>query len=299
MIINKLYLLKEEKSINKDVEKLADKITINISNDIKYRDNVRLSKVTHKYYYENTLFIHTDGLIKGLEKVKVIYVIYVLDSKDEYYELIRMPNATESIDSYSDYTKGEMRIVSAIIGTQMAKDFTSTIYHETLHLYQYGEGLQKRETLYDKVINKCHNGNGLEKTIALCLYFSFKHEQDAMAHEFYAKLNDVSFKGNFNTSLKYSQYYYFRDLSKELDEFKHKDIRKICAEFGYTYPNLAKRFFFSLSRFKRKLHNAYTMYMSTLNQGVNEEIVRHNQIACEIEMNKPIEIGIENIFIDF
>lgn len=251
----------EEKGINNDVVTLSDLIADKILTDAPKRQK-NISGVTGSVFVENTLDVNLCGEIKGIEKLKVHYILYLFDNMGEYSLWYRTSKPNDEVyhyNSYSDYDKKEIQIVSAYIDGVIHTDFAESILHEITHLYQIGMGMEKRVRLYEKVIEMCQEKDDVAVAVARTVYYTFKHEQDAMVHQFYANLLQNKPFGNVENILLKSEYgnalYFLEDVKTNKEE-----AAKYIKELGFTVGQWNKRIHYGYKRFKQKLYNAYLLY---------------------------------------
>lgn len=270
----------EEKSISKDVQNAAldlkAKILLSINNNV-FHKNIRYSEVSNASYVEGQFKYDLENF-GDLKTINVKYLIYFFSDINEYNHFLYRTSDDESRNSMSDYITKQLTIVSSIVSGTFSDSFYGEIYHELAHLYQYSQGAQKNDTLYDKTIKLYKQGtkeDNIDKQyVALNIYYSFKTEQDAMAHQFYATLVDMQIKepfvniiyryGEYNNALKVYQYV----LNNKLKCLKY--IRQL----GFSEKDYFKRTRQALQRFYQKSKNAYDKYCydyKLLEESVNSE----------------------------
>ena len=292
-IFEELLSLNEWKNVSNNVKTVGNEIVELISNAAKQKiktDNVKLSPVLGYPYVDGSFnYSFKDGSFGELDCIKVSYTVYMVDGYDEYNAIIRGEN-TMQLNSESDYEGKKMSIVSAFVGGYPSKDFTENVYHELNHLYEYSQGMQKNVNLYDIVVNVV-NGNidsdELTKMIALTIYYTFKHEQDAFVHQFYGFLIQEHPDGDFEHLIRYSEY---PNLENALSSVMEKsngsvtEIEKRLGVFGLTIAKYNKRISYGLPRLERKLKNAFRRYCIEYRQ--MEMHVRINKIFLKEDLSK-------------
>ena len=172
----KKNIILEYKSISDDVADVAEYVGNAIINDAQ--NQVRTaSEQTYQYFKENTFQIRVRNFLKGGDILTVNYIMYFFKSEDFYSGYVQLHG--QKFNSEADEETNTIKIVSAFIGVNVADDFYETIYHELEHLYQYGMGMEKRKTLYEKTKDLLDRGNDDINGyyVGLCCYFSFKHEK--------------------------------------------------------------------------------------------------------------------------
>ena len=91
--------------------------------------------------------------------------------------------------------------------------------------------------------------------VALALYYTFPHEQDAFTHQFY-KGEDGRIE-NFEP---------FKNCKKAFEIVKNnyaenKEMQKAIHELGYSFKSYFKRLHFGIKRFEHKLLNVKTYWI--------------------------------------
>ena len=254
--------LLEYKSISNDVVDLSNYVGNAIINDAQSQEK-KASKQTYQYYKENTFQITVKNFLKDGNLLTVNYIMYFFKTEEYYKGYMEALGA--KANSEADEETNSIKIVSAFIGNDVADDFYETIYHELEHLYQYGIGMAKRKSLYEKAIELLKRGhndiNGYY--VGLCCYFSFKHEQDAFVHQFYAQLKKNGKRDKFENLTKNFQPY--QNMKKAyVVLIRHKNEEYIMNAINYLgfsrkkFINLVK---YRYKRFEAKMLNAYNRFM--------------------------------------
>lgn len=270
----------EEKSISKDVQNAAldlkTKILLSINRNV-FNKNVKHSEISNASYVEGQFKYNLENF-GDLKTINVKYVIYFFSDINEYNHFLYRTSDDESRNSMSDYATKQLTIVSSIVSGTFSDSFYGEIYHELTHLYQYSQGAQKDETLYDKVIKLYNQGikeDNIDKQyVALNVYYSFKTEQDAMAHQFYATLVNLQTKGPFaNVIYRYSEYNNALNAYQYVLNNKFKCLNYIH-QLGFSEKDYFKHTRQALCRFYQKSKNAYDKYhydYKMLDESVNSE----------------------------
>ena len=188
-------------------------------------------------------------------------------------------------------------------------DFAENILHEITHLYQYGMGMKKRVNLYNDVIKLCGNTDSIAQAVGRTVYYTFKHEQDAMVHQFYGNLLQTKTNEDFeNICEDNSEYGNALDYLYVVNNNKD-DAKRYIQQLGFSFEQYNKRIYFSYKRFKQKLYNAYILYVSQKhndfdikNESKTFELILSKQIIFDKLMREAkgkygqISYGIENIY---
>lgn len=300
-MLNKNIIL-EYKSISDDVADFAEYVGNAIINDAQ--NQVRTaSEQTYQYFKENTFQIRVRNFLKGGDILTVNYIMYFVETEEGYNILVK--GLGQKANSEADEETNTIKIVSAFIGVNVADDFYETIYHELEHLYQYGMGMEKRKTLYEKTKELLDRGNNDINGyyVGLCCYFSFKHEQDAFVHQFYAQLFQNTKNNDFENLIKFYQPYktMLKAYNVLIKNRNNQSIMNAINYLGYSRSSFIKLVNYRWKRFKRKLLNAYSRFIeetSHLNEhNIDWQIQRMNNILDESDNNGYDVIwGIESIY---
>lgn len=290
-------LVLEYKSISDDVCDFGDYVGDTIIQDTQAQTKI-VSKQTFKKFVENTFQIKIKNFLKGGNILTVNYIMYYTDTKEAYEMLVRG-------NSEANEETNSIKIVSGFIDGEVADDFYETIYHELEHLYQYGMGMEKRKTLYDKTRELLDLGeqNIDAYYVGLCCYYSFKHEQDAFVHQFYAQLRQNKDRDKFEVlSQKFAPYQSMLKAYNVIISYKNNErIMDAINDLGYSRNDFIKLVKYRRKRFTTKMINAYERYMeetSTLNEhNIDRFINRMNSILNESKnYGYDINWGIESIY---
>lgn len=300
-MLNKNIIL-EYKSISDDVADFAEYVGNAIINDAQ--NQVRTaSEQTYQYFKENTFQIRVRNFLKGGDILTVNYIMYFVETEEGYNILVK--GLGQKANSEADEETNTIKIVSAFIGVNVADDFYETIYHELEHLYQYGMGMEKRKTLYEKTRELLDRGNNDINGyyVGVCCYFSFKHEQDAFVHQFYAQLFQNTKNNDFEKLLNIYQPYktMLKAYNVLVKNRNNESIMNAINYLGYSRSSFIKLVNYRWKRFKRKLLNAYSRFIeetSHLNEhNIDWQIQRMNNILDESDNNGYDVIwGIESIY---
>ena len=298
----------EEKSISNDVKILGNYVAKAIFND-SVNTSQKLSNVKGVPYIENEFIISIDEILNGMhnnfgiDTLTVKYILYNCDSKDEYYEKVY----SYGINSEASYEDKRLVIVSGMVKGYILPDFIDDIYHELTHLLQYGMGMEKRVNLYDNVINLLKKSdNEISNAILRIMYMSFKHEQDAFAHQFYSKLRRTKEKRSFDDVINETEYGFYKKLRTTYfygKTFEGEVVDDVLSKIGMTREQFEKRMNYGASRLRSKMKNAYDKYLiDTIPNNIRvEENIKYdiskNKILKEYKKRYPnIEYGFESIY---
>ena len=256
----------EEKSISEDVKLLADYIGKMIFKDSMNVDQ-KLSSIREIPFIENEFMININDGLRGLpnnfgiDTISVRYILYNCDNKQEYYQKVY----SYGINSEASFEERKIIIVSGMIKGYILPDFIDDIYHELTHLLQYGMGMEKRVDLYNAVQNMLKTTNDkVEEAVLKIVYMSFKHEQDAFAHEFYSSLRRKKENKSFEDTVNETEYGFYKKLRTTYfygKTFERNIIDNVLSKLGMTIEQFEKRMNYGASRLKAKLKKAYEKYL--------------------------------------
>lgn len=251
-------LVVEKKGISDEVDKLANDVIEQIWND-------SLSK--QRMFSPRTKLYYVDGSFKldGFDgELSVNYVLYFFDTIESYNSNIDLMHDSSSFD---DETK-TMRVSTGLIDGELTYAIYEEVYHELLHYFEYSKGMTKNVDLYNKVSDFITKSvkpeNDILLNVAKLVYYSFPHEQDAFAHQFYGFLKKMRPTDEFQVLLYNASM--FRALDYSYMVFKHgladnrKNIITLLLHFGMNLESFKKRIHFGRKRLEKKLKQVYNRY---------------------------------------
>ena len=264
MRIHRQYI-NEWKSVNDDVKALADEITL-----LMWKKSQTAKPMVDRYcsipFIEGTFKVKpTNPQDKSTNlsflSLTVDYRLYLFDSADDYNQHYTEIGNSEYKD---DENKLYLRI--GIVEGYYTPNIAEEVYHELNHAYQYGMGLEKKVGLYDKVakVFSEKSQDSLWLSMAKILYYTFTHEQDSFANQFYANLNATNSRLRFEEAIIYfPNYIDFKQSKafyKEADRRGDASIGDVLKFFGMTRELFNKRLHFGWKRFLKKLRRVYQRY---------------------------------------
>ena len=261
------------------------------------------SEQTYQYFKENTFKIRVRNFLKGGDILTVNYIMYFVETEEGYNILVK--GLGQKANSEADEETNTIKIVSAFIGDNAADDFYETIYHELEHLYQYGMGMTKRKTLYEKTKDLLDRGNNDINGyyVGLCCYFSFKHEQDAFVHQFYAQLHQKAKRDYFEELIKNFRLYQvmLKAYNVLLNNQDSIYIMNAINYLGYSRKKFINMVKYRCKRFETKMLNAYNRFMEETAELNEHNIDRHiNRMSYIINESNDdgydVIWGIESIY---
>lgn len=247
----------------------------------------QISKITGALFVEGE-FIQNLYSVNGLVKLTVHYILYRFENKGEYNQWLRTVSVNDEVNhynSYADYDTSYLQIVSAYIGDIIMTDFAENILHEVTHLYQYGMGMKKRVNLYDAAVELCTNNNEIAQAVGRTIYYMFKHEQDAMVHQFYGHLLQIEPHKNFEDICEeHSEYGNALDYLYIVNN-NNNEAKQYIKQLGFTLEDYNKRIYFGYKRFKQKLYNAFMLYNIEKHNDFN---IKNESKTYELNLSKQI-----------
>lgn len=284
--------LNEYKNISNEVMNISKRI---------YQEILRQCETLKLYKSKHSGAVYNEGTIT-IDNITVDFLMYYLDTIGEYNRF--MGTIGQEANSYTDYDKKYMKIVSGFIDGYPSPDLLGNISHEINHIFEYDNGREKRVDLYDAVVEMLNNESYKKRCVARCLYYTFQHEVDAFVHQFYGFLCQENPRHlNFEQLLQYSEYknvvaYYDYVKANQLD----KEVMSAINELGYSKRDFFKRIHFALKKLEKKMYNAYIRYthenpiMSDWH--IRQMLKQDNLLQEDIErFGENIEWGMESVFI--
>lgn len=267
--VHKQYI-NEWKSVNDDIKKVAETIS-NIIWYSSYNDKQMLDGNLGLMFISGSFPFYMKSIFKdgqphfGVEKIDVEYRIYFFDTPEAYNSMIKgIDNSEYDVDT------NKLKVICGSIEGYFNYTVTQEIYHELNHVFEYGMGMEKRVDLYDKVVSAMNDKNNDELTIRMCrlIYYTFPHEQDAFAHQFYGLMHSENLDGSFeeliSNATNYTDFIVCRRFYKENCKRMRNDVNKILKYLGLDFEEFNKRVYFGGKRFEKKLYRVYQRHMYEL-----------------------------------
>lgn len=291
-------VLTEKYHISDEVLDIANDIADRIIQETEGKQPAYHSRIRGIAYYEGDFEFGYNGkpMFNGITSITVNYLMYSVQSMNEY-NLILNTDDGKNHNSFADVDKDEIFICSAFVMGDEAEDFYENVAHEVEHFMEYSFGRQKRVDLYDKVIENYKSGDALAKNVALTIYYTFRHEQTAFAHQFYANIETHDYE-SFDQALAYSQYQNLLNAINVVERFSVDEIaRHLKTEYNMKYRSYRKRIHYHKKKFWQLLRNVYSRFLHD-NRPVNDWRIRTEQrMLSEARSRYPkIKEGIERIY---
>lgn len=295
-------IILEKSSINDSIVTLANAVCDEIIKRVENGQKLK-SKITYSDFIHGSFQYKIENFLKGGNILTVNYTIYLVENEFEYHILVR--DLGDSSNSEADSDTNTIRIVSGFIYGKPSSDLYETIYHELTHMYQYGMGMTRRNDLYDKAQELSNKGeNDIDACyVGYCTYYSFKHEQDAFVHQFYAYLTNNGKRDKFEVLSNGFPYYEF--INNEFNtviKYQNKpQMIKAMNYLGYDKKSFIELIKYRKKRFNAKMYNAYKRYIEDslpVNEHTMDFIARRiSKIILEnYEKAKEIKWGLESIY---
>ena len=304
----KRKLVVEKWSISDIVRTYTDKISekiIKLSTEQLDNKQYKYSPITQTAYVEGKFEINTFdfGNDKMPPVLNVEYIMYDVHNANSYNNVIKKEDKG-IVNSESDFKQNYIRIVSGYIGETLLPDFYGSISHEVEHIYQYACGMQKKIDLYDAVCNLYKDENVDKQNVGYTLYYTFKHEQDAMAHQFYEYLDTINiYSNNFENILEhFSEYMAFTKAINFIKKMDKDRLKTILNSIGFSIADYNKRIHYSFKRFVQKMHNAFNRKLYDMNERYKCTNIGYNMTnvmimeECEKNIGYKLQEKIESIY---
>lgn len=256
-------IISEKLSVSDNVIQLTD-ICYNKFCEQVNVENINYSQITCCAYNEGVIKIPTNGLLKTIEELTIKYTIYIVKNLTNYYYIEQYLN-NFCYASYDD-KKIEIETVFLIEEHKFVNDVKSIFSHGIGHLFQEDCGFKpsvNNKELYSKLLDykKDSAKDKLLESVWKCLYYSFAHEQDAFAHQFYSYLKNKKSVGEFGDEIElFGNYVDFYNSLYNLLQIDSNKLNQILYSYGLTVNQFWKRVNFAHDRFAKKLSNAYKCY---------------------------------------
>lgn len=298
--MDKNEIVNEEKSISSTVKEESLKLYNVVVEDffnVFNKGRKYQSKANNQVFATNTIKYGIEKIAPEIGVIDVEYYVYICDTHEEYRNLF---NLNLNLNCGFDYDDKKMILVGFYVENKLYRDLKSSIFHEMAHLYQYSKGMEKRVSLYNKCLEFVESENPSKYVVGFLTYYTFPHEQDAMAHQFYSELMDKKPTEHFDECiLKYSEY---RNVAQPINYLKRhwKETFPFVKELGFEPAKWKKRLHFSLKRMVKKFSNAYTKYrMDYKYPGeniLNEMNAFFNRYIDNEKKYPSIKIGLESFY---
>lgn len=222
-------MINEEKSVSTVVTQLADKILNKIIGTISINSKCYISQYNGMLFYEGTVKEWLSEETDDRAQIIIKYIIYDVKNDAELAVVKQI-----GLDCSTESEKNEIYIISYLNKGKFAEDLKPSLYHELTHLYQYHMGMHKNINRYEHALERYKNGTLMEKYLALTIYYSFPHEQDAYVHQFYSMVMNEKPFSDAETCINNFQYYriFVKNFNGILQNIK--EMEEYIKGYGFT-----------------------------------------------------------------
>lgn len=245
-------------SVSDEVTRISELVAERILSLTQSKKPTHIGAINSIPFNEGNFKIQTESPIG---EMTVCYQMYYCVNESDYNSL----NDYGALNCGADNDFNTILIHSAYVNNEPSNDFVESISHEVNHLFQYSNGMVKNEDLYDnvlKVLNR-YAINDLSKFTALLVYYTFKHEVDSFATQFYHHLKQTG-KGNIGFDELAKEYQYYVNLHYMYDtvmqNLKDPLVNATINKLGLTKKQWKHRVYSGVKRFDDKLRNVYRRY---------------------------------------
>lgn len=245
-------------SVSDDVTRISELVAERILSLTQSKKPTHIGAINSIPFNEGNFKIQTESPIG---EMTVCYQMYYCVNESDYNSL----NDYGALNCGADNDFNTILIHSAYVNNEPSNEFVESISHEVNHLFQYSNGMVKNEDLYDnvlKVLNR-YAINDLSKFTALLVYYTFKHEVDSFATQFYHHLKQTG-KGNIGFDELAKEYQYYVNLHYMYDtvmqNLNDPLVNATINKLGLTKKQWKHRVYSGVKRFDDKLRNVYRRY---------------------------------------
>lgn len=245
-------------SVSDEVTRISRMVAERILSLTQSNKPTQIGMINSIPFNEGNFTIQTESCIG---EMTVCYQMYYCTNEYDYNKL----SDCGALNCGADHEFNTILIHNAYVNNEPPEDFIETISHEVNHLFQYSNGMAKNEDLYDnvlKVLNR-YAINNLSRFTALLVYYTFKHEVDSFATQFYHHLKQMD-KGNIGFVESAKEYQYYANLHYMYDtvmrDIDDPLVNSTIKKLGLTKKQWKHRVYSGVRRFDNKLYNVYRRY---------------------------------------
>ena len=279
-----MSLIRESKGHSKEVTDLGYQIIDAMMKDLPTSTEYRKRDYMINYK-ENSIKV---DFRNGITSITLRYTVYLCGTKDEYLDFIRYNEP--HFECEYNFKNRTMTIVTCHYDGHFSEDLEEVVMHETMHMFQYDKGLEKKVDLYQRAIDLYRMS---EKDIDACqigiaLYYSFQHEQDALIQQFFQFLKDNNFNSysmeEYERAIQSFEPYklFTNTINIVRNNHKNKRMQNAIAYLGFDNDGYMKRINIGYHRFKKKLHRAFDEHIRLYNEehmSIEARIRRDNRLG--------------------
>lgn len=275
-----INFIQEWKSVSDDTVAIASAIGNEI---LKHSMNVetKISSECSLEFKESEFKYNVNGLLGKIKNLTVEYTIYYCNNETEYNILYH--NGALICDA--DYEEEYINIATAYVNGKLKDDYIDDIHHEINHLLQYGNDFTKSTrtvNLYDTAVSIAKNANlsvGY-RAPALLIYYTFRHEVDSFAAQFYSmikrtfnKASEIDTNDGFRKCLKMFQPYnnLYNSMLMYNDYADTPDVQNGIKALRIKPETFEFRMNKGVNRFMRKMRHVFQRCCMELRRGRSNE----------------------------
>ena len=213
------------------------------------------------------------------------YVYYIQELIHEFDFEYNYLLESGSLTCDADYDDEYITIVTAYIGNILKTDFIDDIHHEINHLLQYGKGFTKSNrvsNLYNTVTKIAHDSSlSLNYRVpSLLIYYTFRHEVDSFASQFYSlikrsyhKASEIDTQKGFQKCIREFQPYVnlYKCIQIYNDNSSTIDVINGIKALPVNSETFELRIDKGVNRFMRKMRHVYQRCIIELRRGKTNE----------------------------
>lgn len=273
----------ESMCINDNVVQMGSEIMNLLKNNLKTAKSY-ISKELNRIIKKGSFVYNTNGKLP-INTLTINYVGHPYINIEEYYSDYK--SGMLSLDCECDFEERLIFISVATVNGEIVKESVGNIEHELNHILQCSFGQKQNETLYDKVVEQCNNGNGIYREIAYALYLSFKTELASFSVQYYTYLknNNIPLFGLLSSFLNDENSPYriflekYNSVMSNSQIISDNDVRNL---FGITKNEALKRLENAKKRYKTKMMKVIMKYRDEVNDAYAREKMKKKHVFLEI-----------------
>lgn len=255
-------LINEELSVSTEVNDMCGELSHQLIDKISQNER-KMVMNKNLLMYKGQIQFECSKWLKTIKYLKVIYVVYLLDSEVE----CDMFEKRGFMNCSADYQNKNIKLALGYVNGKPSRNFFSSISHELKHIYEYDRGMQKNENFYDVVTKKCQSKIKWERVVAWALYLSFNTEQDAFLSQYYEYLKTNKNYTKDPLADKENPYYKF-DIAFDNVECLNINDKDMKASFGITVNQLYNILEAADDRLFKKMCHVWQKYNNDVNRSI-------------------------------
>ena len=297
--------LKEWKSVSDDTVAIASSIGNEI---LKNAENVE-TKISSEHtleFKEGSFFYDVNGLLGKIDKLEIYYTIYYCEDEKDYNYL----HNSGALICDANYEEEYIDITAAYINGILQNDYIDNIHHEINHLLQYGNDFTKSNrssNLYETAVKIAQN-----KTLpigykipSLLIYYTFRHEVDSFAVQFYSMIkrtfnraNEIDTPEGFSKCLNMFQPYLNLKTSLRMynERINKPDVKNGILALKIKPETFEHRIDKGVTRFTNKMRHVFQRCCIELRRGHSNEWI-FRRIPMLYEKYGHIREGFERAYV--